>query len=44
MSKSNLDRMLENAVAKAIGLTPPHKLRKLVVPARRATHTIKRAA
>jgi hypothetical protein len=43
MSKTNLDRLLENAVAKGLGLTAPHKgVNRLMVPAHR--ETTKRAA
>jgi hypothetical protein len=43
MSKTNLDRLLENAVAKALGLNAPHKgVNRLMVP--RRGETTKRAA
>jgi hypothetical protein len=42
MTKTNLDRVLENAVAEAIGVKAPHKAVRLIVPARR--HDMKHAA
>ena len=43
MSKTNLDRMLENAVAKALGIAQPHKsVNRLMVPVHRVD--TKRAA
>jgi hypothetical protein len=42
MSKTNLDRLLENAVAKAIGVKAPHNAVRLIVPAHR--HDVKHAA
>lgn len=42
MPKTNLDRVLENAVAKAIGVKAPHKAVRLIVPASR--HDVKHAA
>jgi hypothetical protein len=43
MTKTNLDKMLENAVAKAIGVRAPHKTPRLIVRAQRADH-VKHAA
>jgi hypothetical protein len=43
MSKSHLDRVLENAVAKALELTPPHKLPRRMIRLERTSH-IKHAA
>jgi hypothetical protein len=42
MTKTNLDRVLENAVAKAIGVKAPHKAVRLIVPVPR--HDVKHAA
>jgi hypothetical protein len=42
MTKTNLDRVLENAVARAIGVKAPHKAVRLIVPAPR--HDVKHAA
>lgn len=43
MTKANLDHMLENAVAKALGVRLPHKMPRRMVPAQRNTQ-IKHAA
>lgn len=44
MTKNNLDRLLENAVAKAIGVRQPHKnVNRLMLPARH-TDSVKHAA
>lgn len=43
MPKTNLDRLLENAVAKAIGVKAPHKaVNRLIVPTHR--NDVKHAA
>ncbi len=45
MTKSHLDRLLENAVARGLGLNPPHKImQRKAAPAKRATHAVKHAA
>jgi hypothetical protein len=44
MRKPDLDHLLEAAVAKALGVSLPHKHARRMVPVRRAVHPIKRAA
>jgi hypothetical protein len=44
MTKSNLDRLLENAVAKALGVSMPHKSARRMVPVRRPAENVKHAA
>jgi hypothetical protein len=44
MRKSDLDHLLETAVAKALGVRPPHKHIRRTVPVRKAVHPIKHAA
>ncbi len=44
MRKADLDHLLETAVAKALGVNPPRKLNRRMVPTRRAQHPVKHAA
>ena len=44
MRKPDLDHLLETAVAKALGVTPPRKLNRRMVPARKAQQPIRHAA
>jgi hypothetical protein len=44
MRKTDLDHLLEAAVAKALGVSLPHRLKRRMVPVRKAQHPVKRAA
>jgi len=44
MRKPDLDRLLENAVAKALGVSLPHKHVRRMAPVRKVQHPIKHAA
>jgi len=44
MRKQELDHLLETAVAKALGVNPPRKPNRRMVPVRKAQHPIKHAA
>lgn len=42
MSRSELDRLLENAVAEALGVKPPTRHRRPTLRLRREARTVKR--
>jgi hypothetical protein len=44
MRKPDLDHLLEAAVAKALGVSLPHKHNRRMVPVRKVQHPIKHAA
>jgi hypothetical protein len=44
MRKPDLDHLLEAAVAKALGVTLPHKANRRMVPVKKASHPVKHAA
>ena len=44
MRKPDLDRLLETAVAKALGVPLPRRLGRRLPPARPAHHPVRRAA
>ena len=44
MRKSDLDHLLEAAVAKAVGVSLPQKHNRRMVPARKGQHPLKHAA
>lgn len=44
MRKTDLDNLLETAVAKALGITLPRKHNRRMVPARKLAHPVRQAA
>ena len=44
MRKPDLDHLLEAAVAKALGVSRPHRHNRRMVPVRKPLHPIKHAA
>lgn len=44
MRKPDLDHLLEAAVAKALGVSLPHKHNRRMAPVRKAAHPVKHAA
>ncbi len=44
MRKTDLDSVLETAVAKALGVPLPRRLHRRMVPVRKAAHPVKHAA